>query len=295
MKRTILSFVMAATALLAGCDPMDDTSWTHNESVYLSWTEANPLTGRRPAEIDVCNIYFYPQTGNIANYVFQMPTDEASVELPAGDYDMLVRHDITYIKDADYFQTAKVVLPTSYNTSGERVIVKNPTKMIYIATDRNLRVSDEEQVQRRFAMRRVLKKLNLQVQIEDSLELTRDVSIDLSGLATELRIASNQIISDKQAVLLVNLKKYGRSQQMVNRYLTTYTGESYLLGVTGSNIMYLNYTNAKEEEQRVYIDVTGYLSNWSTDEVTVHIKVNAKDNTYKIERWGDQTTEVELD
>ena len=286
---------MAATALLAGCDPMDDTSWTHNESVYLSWTEANPLTGRRPAEIDVCNIYFYPQTGNIANYVFKMPTDEASVALPAGDYDMLVRHDTTYIKDADYFQTAKVVLPTSYNTSGERVIVKNPTKMIYIATDRNLRVSDEEQVQRRFAMRRVLKKLNLQVQIEDSLELTRDVSIDLSGLATELRIASNQIISDKQAVLLVNLKKYGRSQQMVNRYLTTYTGESYLLGVTGSNIMYLNYTNAKEEEQRVYIDVTGYLSNWSTDEVTVHIKVNAKDNTYKIERWGDQTTEVELD
>ena len=295
MKRTILSFVMAATALLAGCDPMDDTSWTHNESVYLSWTEANPLTGRRPAEIDVCNIYFYPQTGNIANYVFKMPTDEASVELPAGDYDMLVRHDTTYIKDADYFQTAKVVLPTSYNTSGERVIVKNPTKMIYIATDRNLRVSDEEQVQRRFAMRRVLKKLNLQVQIEDSLELTHDVSIDLSGLATELRIASNQIISDKQAVLLVNLKKHGRSQQMVNRYLTTYTGESYLLGVTGSNIMYLNYTNAKEEEQRVYIDVTGYLSNWSTDEVTVHIKVNAKDNTYKIERWGDQTTEVELD
>ena len=144
-------------------------------------------------------------------------------------------------------------------------------------------------------MRRILKKLNLQVQVEDSLELTNDVTIDLSGLATEWRIATNQIISDKEAVLVVNLKKYGRSQMLSDRFLTTFKAETYLLGVAGSNIMYLDFINAKGDTQRLYIDITAYLSSWNTEEVTVNIKVNAKDNTYKIERWGDQSTEVELD
>lgn len=295
MKQKILFLALGAAALMAGCDPMDDNSWSHNESVYLSWTEANPVTGRRPAEIESCQIYFYPQTGDVDHYSFQMPTDESSVEIPAGDYDVLVLHDTTYIKNADFYRTAKVVLPTSYNMNGERVIVKNPNQMIYLASQGNLRVTEEEQNQRRFAMHRVLKKLNLQVQIEDSLDLTNDVNLDISGLATELRISNNQIITEKQAVLVVKLKKFGRSQQLVDRYLTTYKAESYLLGVAGANIMYLNYINSKGEDQRIYVDVSGYLSAWNTDEVTVSIKVNARDNSYKIERWGDQTTEVELD
>ena len=67
--------------------------------------------------------------------------------------------------------------------------------------------------------------------------------------------------------------------------LTTFKGKVLCLGTVGRNILYFTYTDADGRERMGKYDLTPYLSDWTTDEVTIRINIDATDNSVELEGY----------
>lgn len=288
--------VVAAASILASCEPLEEDSWTKNSVINTQWTAAEPETGRIPVGLQDCWLYMYPQEGNIPFYSYRIDEEREEVDIPGGRYDALVLHDLKYLEGiGQRFETARIKIPTTYNDKGEREISDNPQGMIYTARVQNISIEEDERREQYIPMERVLKKINFIANIRDSGELKNECIIDISGLAVEMRLHDFSITQSEEAVLAFPIRKQGRTTACEDGYQTVYAGYANFLGVTGTNILYFTFTDSQGVERRLDIDISARLHYWNTEEVTVHIFVDAVAGTIRLDKWSNESSDVTID
>lgn len=295
MKRGHYLMALAVAGMLASCEPFEEQSWSYNAAINTQWSAANPETGRIPTGLQDCWLYMYPQEGNIPCYTYRINSEKADADIAGGKYDALVLHDLKYMKDVDRYRTARIEIPTIYNERGERQIKDNPEEMIYTARVQNMNIDWEERQNLYIPMERVLKRINFVANIRDKGELVESCTIDISGLAVEMRLHDFKITEDAEAVLAFPIRKQGRATASADGYRTTYTGYANFLGVTGRNILYFSFTDSERNERRMDMDISARLHYWNTEEVTVYISVDAVAGTIAIDKESSDSSDVIID
>lgn len=291
----LIMAVVAISGTLASCEPMEDDSWTTNGIIRTQWSAANPETGRIPVGLSDCWLYMYPQEGDVNYSSFRIDSEREEADIMSGRYDALVLHDLKYLKDIERYRTARIEIPTTYNERGERAISDNPKEMIYTARIQNLDMAYSERKDISVPMERVLKKINFIANIRDKGELIENCTIDISGLAVEMRLHDFKITEDEEAVLAFPIRKQGRATAYEGGYRTTYTGYANFLGVTGKNILYFSFTDSDNNKRKMEMDISARLHYWNTEEVTVYISVDAVTGKISIEKESNDSSDVTID
>lgn len=281
--------------LLASCSPMEDDWWTQNEIISTNWMQANPETGRRPVGLNGYTAFYYPQEGSIRFYEYEIPDERNEVDVKNGMYDILVTQKNEFMNRMEMYRTTILVLPTEYDTNGEMLISKNPEEMIYYGTVENAPIKEETRTVRHLIMKRCLKKINFIVNVKDSVELTKNVEVDIAGLATQMKMNNGMIDTQKQAVLKFPIHKYGRAENTSDGFVTCFRGHEYLLGVSGKNILYLSFIDGGGKRHKLSLDLTPYLHYWSTEEVTVTLNVDAEKGIMTKGEWSEGSTDITID
>lgn len=298
MKKKIFT-ALGCIALLCSCEPMNESNyWTGNVFLHADWKDGNLETGRRPISIDSCFIGIYSHDDNVDGVITNFPKDNAELELKQGVYDFMVFHNTKYIKRTEMYKTAVVELPTMYNEEKEQVVVENPNEMLYAGLALNDTVKNDIRTAFRVNVIRLLKKINFIVVVGDKKELTENIHMNISGVANRLKIWNQKVDTSDEAVILFDLKKRGRHLNNEN-FLTSYQGSAYVLGITGRNILYMTFTDGDGKERLVKLNLTKYLSDWDTEEVTVRMFINVWDSNNAdvvIKGWElGNTTDVIFD
>lgn len=289
------TLLLFAESLMAACSPMEDDWWTQNEVISTNWMQANPETGRRPVGLDGYAAFYYPQEGEIHSYEYGMPDEKREADVQEGTYDILVTQKNEFITRTEMYRTTTLTLPTEYDTNGEMLISKNPEEMIYYGKVENATVREEVRTVRHLIMKRCLKKINFIVNVKDTVELAKDVDMDISGLATQMKMNNGMIDGRLQAVLKFPIHKYGRAENTGDGFLTCFRGYEYLLGVSGKNILYLSFLDGAGKRQKLSLDLTPHLHYWSTEEVTITLDVNAIEGDITAGEWSESSTDITID
>ena len=274
------------------CSPMDEDYWINNSLVSLNWASANPETGRRPGEVEELNVRYYSQTDDANKLtVKNIEGSSQGFQIPSGTYDIMVLQPSDFLTRDDDFKTITFECPTHYNQRGERVISNMADEMHYVGKKMGETLDIEKQQQTSVQMERILKKLNFVVIVEETADLTRPVTVDMSGMAFRKKLWNMKIGDLDEAVQVFNLNKQGRYLNK-NLYLTAYHGSTYCLGTCGRNILYLTLYDADNRLVTVKYDITPYLIDWSTAEETVHIRLilSGQEASFIIDGWDEGNT-----
>lgn len=280
---------VAASALLAGCKPFEDTSWVENSHVKLDWRYADPETGMRPVDIDSLYVRYYSTSDETPDAQFPMPRNDGSFVVPTDYYDVLVTHPSPYFKRMERFKSATIKLPTRINHKAEVVITENPEDMIYTGVMPTVYVNADQQHSIFVSMQRILKKINFVVLITDVDELLYPCTVDIAGMASEMKLSSGECRGESEAVQIFRLFKRGRFLN-TEKCLTAYTGSVLSLGTVGRNVLYFTYTDAAGAERTGKYDLTSYLANWDTQEVTIRISIDATSDEVSLDGWDEGNT-----
>lgn len=275
---------LAMAAAFTACGPFDDTSWINNSYVYLDWQYANPETAMRPVELDSLQVFYYSQSDNLPDFVFPMEENVGQFDVRTNVYDIVVTHPSPYFDRNRKFKTSTIKLPTRINHKAEVVVSDNPEEMIYLGIMPGTQVNWEVRRNVYITMSRMLKELNFVVNIIDREELMLPCTVDISGMATQMKIWNREFDDETEAVQVFQLSKSGRHMN-TEKCLTTFKGKVLCLGTVGRNILYFTYTDADGRERMGKYDLTPYLSDWTTDEVTIRINIDATDNSVELEGY----------
>lgn len=287
MDRLIRIFMtMGVVAVLSSCNPMDEDSWLYNSLIRLDWVQANPETGQRPAEIADLDMFYYPHDEDKPNVVATIHGSSQGFDVPTGTYDIMALQKSQFLRRSEEFKTATFALPTHLNNMLETVISVNPDSMYYAGMIMGEMVDSEVQNETYIEMRRILKKLNFVVVVEETAELLRPCVVDMSGMAYRKKLWDMSIDELDEAVQIFSLVKHGRYLND-ERCLTAFRGSVYCLGTVGRNILYLTVYDADNRKLVLKYDITPYLTEWSTFEETVHIRINlvGDEQMFEIEGW----------
>lgn len=293
MNKKVFRFwisAVAASAVMTACEPLDDTSWVNNSHVYLDWKNANQETGMRPVELDSLQVFYYSQSDNLPDFCYPMNKNMGEFEVRTNCYDVLVTHPSPYYFRNERFRSMTLKLPTRINYKAENVITENPTEMIYAGVMSNVMVDWDVRRNIYISMARMLKKVNFMVTVIDQEELLHPVTIDLSGMASQKKVWDGTCDIETEAIQIFDLAKNGRYLN-TERYSTIYKGHVFCLGTVGRNVLYLTYYNAAGEKKLLKYDLTSYLTNWTTEEVTIRITIDATTDKLVLEGYelGDTT------
>lgn len=289
-----IALCLLAGSLLAACSPMDDSWWTNNEVVDVDWTQANLETGRKPAGLGDCTVFYYPQVGDVPFYDYELPDEKGEADVKEGVYDILVTGQSEFITGTEMYRTSMISIPVQSDVAGERIITKNPEEMIYAGMLENVKVREDAQSIRQVVMKRLLKKMTVVVNVTDRAELDGNVDIELSGLATEKKI-NNAKVEGLPAVLKFPISKYGSTSDTGNGIQTAFCGYVYLLGVNGDNILCLSFEDEEGKERKFSLNLTPYQHYWSTEEVTVTVEVDAIAGTITAGKWSEGPVDIPID
>ena len=280
--------------LLLACDPIDEDSWFNNETVELDWTYANPETGYRPSSVDVFTLSYYPQDVKDKQFRFdyELTDDEITLPLYSGYYDLLAISDDDRVEKENRFKEARVIFQTTVDSLGNRYITDEAESMIYKGQIQNVDVNYSDRRQRKVELRRLLRTINFVVNVFDYKEIMKPVSLDLSGVASVMRLHDEAIDPDSEAILCLQATKQGRDAENELGMHTIFKTSCYVLGVTGNNVAHVYFYNYRDELQRVQVDLTAYLSSWNTEEAVVYINLNAFQNTGMVERWDSVSSDI---
>lgn len=282
-----------AATIFSACEPLEDTSWVNNSHIFLDWKNANPETGMRPVELDSLQVFYYSQSDNLPDFNYSMDNNIGEFEVRTNCYDVVVTHPSPYYHRSEKFRSMTVKLPTRINHKAETIISENPTEMIYAGIMPGVMVDWDVRRNIYVNMTRLLKKINFLVTITDTDELLLPVTVDLSGLASQKKVWDGVCDKETEAIQIFDLIKHGRFLN-TEKYLTAYKGYALCLGAVGRNILYLTYYDAAGRKKVGKYDLTSYLTNWNTEEVTIRINIDATDNNVTLEGWefGDTTEHI---
>lgn len=288
-KITKLSNVLLAAGMAAGlfaCQPFEEDSWQYNSLIRLEWLDANPETGHRPAEVEKLQMHFYPHDEDKMTVVSDIQNSSQGFDVPTGTYDIMALQPSQFIKRDEQFKTATFALPTHLNSMLETVISVNPDSMYYTGKIMGEMIDSEIQNETYIPMERILKKLNFVVIIEETDELLRPAVVDLSGMAFRKKLWDMSIAELDEAVQIFSLTKHGRYLND-DICMTAFRGYVYCLGTVGRNILHLTVYDADNKKITLKYDVTPYLTEWSTFEETVHIRIClvGDEQSFYIEGW----------
>lgn len=285
--------ILLAAAAVTGCKPLEDDSWVNNSHVYLDWKYANDETGLRPVELDSLSVFYYSQTDNLPDFKFPMDQNIGEFEVKTNCYDVVVTHASPFYSRNERFKSTTIKLPTRINHKAERVVSQNPDEMMYIGIIPAVMVDWDVRRNIYVSMARALKKINFVVTITDVEELLQPCTVDMSGMATEKKIWNGECDKDTEAIQIFTLNKHGRFLN-TEKYMTAYKGSVYCLGAVGRNILYLTYYDAGGYERVGKYDLTPYLTNWNTEEVTLRINIDATTNEVSLQGYelGDTTEHI---
>ena len=278
----LLGAFFTVTAAFASCEPFDDTSWINNSYVYLDWKYANPETSMRPAELDSLQVFYYSQSDGLPDFTFPMEENIGQFDVITNCYDIVVTHPSPYFYRNQKFKTSSIKLPTRINHKAEVVVAENPDEMIYLGTMPGTMVNWEVRRNVYVTMTRILKELNFVVNIIDREELMVPCTVDLSGMATRMKVWNREYDTETEAIQIFQLTKQGRHMN-TEKCLTTFKGKVLCLGTIGRNILYFTYVDADGRERMDKYDLTPYLTDWSTEEVTIRINIDATQGTIDLE------------
>ena len=283
----------AVTTVFSACEPLEDSSWVNNSHIFLDWKNANPETGMRPVELDSLQVFYYSQSDNLPDFNYPMDNNIGEFEIRTNCYDVVVTHPSPYYHRNEKFRSMTVKLPTRINHKAENIISENPTEMIYAGIMPGVMVDWDVRRNIYVNMTRLLKKINFLVTITDVDELLLPVTVDLSGLASQKKVWDGVCDKETEAIQIFDLAKHGRFLN-TEKYLTANKGYALCLGAVGRNILYLTYYDAAGRKKVGKYDLTSYLTNWNTEEVTIRINIDATDNNVTLEGWelGDTTEHI---
>lgn len=286
----MLGLTWAVAAVVSACEPFEDTSWINNSFVYLDWKYANPETSMRPVELDSLQVFYYSQADNLPDFVFPMDENIGQFDVRTNYYDIVVTHPSPYFFRNEKFKTSTIKLPTRVNHKAEVVIAENPKDMIYLGIMPGTHVNWNVRRNVYVTMSRMLKELNFVVTIADREELVEQCTVDLSGMASKMKVWNREYDNDTEAVQIFKLNKQGRHLN-TSKCLTTYKGKVLCLGTVGRNILYFTYVDADGRERLGKYDLTPYFTDWTTDEVTIRIHIDATTGEVDMEGYeqGDTT------
>lgn len=285
----LLGMACAVAATFAACQPFEDTSWVNNSYVYLDWKHANPETGMRPIELDSLKVFYFSQSDQLPDFTFPMTENVGQFDVRTNCYDVVVTHPSPYFVRDTRFRTMTIELPTRVNHKAEVVVSENPKDMIYLGYSAGTQVDWEVRRNVNVTMKRMLKELNFVVNIIDWEELMAPCIVDISGMASRMKVWNQQFDDETEAVQIFQINKQGRHMN-TEKCLTTFKGKVYCLGIVGRNIMYFTYQDSNGRERVGKYDLTPYLADWNTDEVTVRITIDATDNSVKLEGYDQGDT-----
>lgn len=285
----LMGALCAVASMFTACEPFNDASWINNSYVYLDWKYANPETAMRPVELDSLQVFYYSQSDNLPDFSFPMKENVGQFDVRTNYYDIVVTHPSPYFSRNEKFKTSSIKLPTRINHKAEVVVSQNPEEMIYLGAMAGIQVNWEVRRNVYVTMTRMLKELNFVVNIIDSDELMVPCTVDLSGMATQMKIWNHEYDSETEAVQVFQLTKHGRHMN-TEKCQTTFKGKVLCLGTIGRNILYFTYVDAKGRERVSKYDLTPYLTNWTTDEVTIRININALDDSVSLEGYEQGDT-----
>lgn len=276
--------------LITACEPLEDSSWVNNSHVFIDWKNANPETGMRPIELDSLEVFYYSQSDNLPDFRYPMDKNVGEFEVRTNCYDVVVTHPSPYYHRDEKFRSMTIKLPTRVNHKAETIISESPSEMIYAGIMAGVMVDWDVRRNIYINMTRLLKKINFVVTITDVDELLMPVTVDLSGLASQKKIWDGVCDKETEAIQVFDLNKHGRYLN-TEKYITAYKGYTLCLGAVGRNILYLTYYDAAGKKKVGKYDLTSYFTNWSTEEVTVRINIDATDDSVTLEGWemGDTT------
>lgn len=273
---------------IGACEPINEQNWFENEVVTLDWTAANPTTGYRPSEVGSLALYYYPQDklGTMSCQEYLCDKDVVSVPLESGHYDMLaISNDKSVHKDK-YYRSAYVAFQTELDSLQNRVIVAGGEEMIYKGSLSDVSVENDRKQSRKVVLHRLLKKLTFIVNIFDYQELTHNVAIEMSGVASRMLLHNEKPEADSEAILRTRINKLGREAQTELGVHTTFKGTVHVLGVTGYNILSLAFVDCRGVEKMLELDITSYLKTWDTEEAVVYVNINSPQEYANLERWN---------
>ena len=285
----LLGVACAVSAVFTACEPFEDTSWINNSYVYLDWKHANPETGMRPVELDSLKVFYYSQTDQLPDFSFPMTENIGQFDVRTNCYDIVVTHPSPYFVRDTKFRTTTIELPTRINHKAEVVITENPKDMIYLGVSAGTQVDWEGRRNVYVTMRRMLKELNFVVNIIDYEELMVPCTVDISGMASRMKVWNRQYDDETEAIQIFNIHKQGRHMN-TEKCLTTFKGKVLSLGTVGRNILYFTFQDAKGRERVGKYDLTPYLADWNTDEVTVRMTIDATTDTVTLEGYEQGDT-----
>lgn len=285
--------VCLAAAAMAACEPLEDTSWVNNSHVYLDWKYANSETELRPVELDSLNVFYYSQSDNLPDFKFPMDKNIGEFEVRTNCYDVVVTHASPFYCRNERFKSTTVKLPTRINHKSEVIVSQNPESMMYMGVMPGVMVNWDVRRNIYVTMARILKKINFVVTITDVDELLQPCTGDMSGMATEKKIWNGECNPESEAIQAFTLAKHGRFLN-TDKFLTAYKGSVYCLGTVGRNVLYLTYYDAAGRERSGRYDLTPYLTNWNTDEVTLRINIDATTDEVFLQGYeqGDTTEHI---
>lgn len=280
--------------LLLACDPIEEDSWFNNEIVKLDWTYANPETGYRPSSVDMFTLSYYPQDVQDKQFRFdyELTDDEITLPLYSGYYDLLAISDDDRVEKERRFKEARVIFPTTLDSLGHRYITDAAGSMIYKGQIQNVDVNYSDRRQRKVELRRLLRTINFVINVFDYKEVIKPISLDLSGVATAMRLYDEAIDPDSEAILRLEPVKQGRGAENELGMHTIFKTSCNVLGVIGNNVANVYYYNYRDELRRVQVDLTSYLSSWNTEEAVVYINLNAFQNSGMVERWDSVSGDI---
>lgn len=280
---------IALATITVACEPLEDTSWIHNSHVQLIWPGEEGVDGQRPVEVDSFFVHYYSQTGEQENKTCHIMGNKGEYDIKTDCYDVLVTHNHPYLNREQRFKTSAIVLPTTVNEQAEIVVTSNPQEMIYAGVVRGSYVHFDYRSTIYVNMKRMFKKMNFLVTISDSLELQKKCTVDISGMTSKRWLWSGVQDEESQCLQIFDLVKNGRHLN-TDKCLTSYKGSVLCLGTTGRNILHFYYTDAKGQERVAKYELTSYLADWNTEEVTVRININADNQDVFLEGWDEGDT-----
>lgn len=289
-----IKWLLPLALFMGACDPIDDKSWFNNEQVSLDWTIANPATGYRPTEVTTFDVSYYPQDMATDKQRLDYACDQDLISFPigTGQYDLLAISNADCVIKEKYFRSARIEFKTELDSMQNRKIVSGGDEMLYKGYLSNISVDEKQMHNRKVVLKRLLKKITFVVNIFDYKELTENVDVSISGVASKMLLHNGEVDADSQAILSTSIAKFGKEAESELGVHTTYKGTAYVLGVAGNNVVDISYTDSRGDSQQAQVDVSSYLKSWDTEEAVIYININSMLQESSVERWNTITGDI---
>lgn len=283
-----------ALATFAACEPMEDTWWLKNSLVDVDWSLAGTAQGKRPTGIDSMTINYFSQIRTSDNCSYGFNTDHGEFNVNTGQYDVLVTHNTKFIHNTDKIDEARIIFPTKLNTEGDRVVTEYPDSVMYAGFLYNVPMDYDKQLAIDVQMLRMVKRINFIVLVGDREELSQPCQMDLSGICYDMKLWNMECNETADGIQKFTLTKYGKFYNE-DHCLTSYTGYVNCLGTVGRNVLKMRYIDHKGITRFCKFDLTPYLKEWNTKEMTLTLRVLNFADEFDVIGWKESgSSDIEI-